>query len=94
MVAAGHSPSVRLFEAAACGTPIITDEWAGLDSFFDPDREILVTHSADETLGYLRELPETERTALAARARARVLGAHTADHRAAELESYLAEVRN
>jgi spore maturation protein CgeB len=94
MVAAGHSPSVRLFEAAACGTPIITDEWAGLDSFFDPGREILVTHSADETLSYLRELPEAERTALAARARARVLGAHTADHRAAELESYLAEVRN
>jgi spore maturation protein CgeB len=94
MVAAGHSASVRLFEAAACGTPIITDEWPGLESFFEPGREILVTHSADQTLGYLRELPETERRAVAERARARVLGAHTGHHRAAELESYLAELRN
>jgi spore maturation protein CgeB len=94
MVAAGHSPSVRLFEAAACGTPIITDAWTGLDEFFEPGTEILVTHSADETLMYLRDLPAGERMALAERARARVLASHTADHRALELERYLEEVCN
>ena len=94
MVNAGHSPSVRLFEAAACGTPIISDEWVGLDEFFEPGTEILVSRSADETLSYVRDLPESDRDALAARARARVLSAHTATRRAAELEQHLAESRS
>ena len=53
MVAAGWSPSVRLFEAAACGTPIISDRWAGLDSVLAPGREILLASSADEVLSVL-----------------------------------------
>jgi spore maturation protein CgeB len=93
MVAAGHSPSVRLFEAAACGTPIISDTWAGLEDFFEPRAEILVTQSADETLNYLRELPEPERATLAARARARVLAQHTAACRAVEFEQHLKEAQ-
>jgi spore maturation protein CgeB len=94
MVDAGYSPSVRLFEAAACGTPIISDEWTGLDHFFEPDREILVTHSADETLDYLRDLPESDRKVIASRARRRVLSAHTAAHRASELEEDLRDSRH
>jgi spore maturation protein CgeB len=93
MVDAGHSPSVRLFEAAACGTPIISDAWIGLDEFFEPDAEILVTRSADETLAYVRDLPEDARLALAERARARVLAQHTAAHRAAEFEQHLVDAR-
>jgi spore maturation protein CgeB len=93
MVDAGHSPSVRLFEAAACGTPILSDAWAGLDEFFEPDAEILVTRSADETLEYVRDLPEAARAAVAGRGRARVLAHHTAAHRAVEFEGYLAEAR-
>lgn len=92
MVAAGYSPSVRLFEAAACGTPIITDPWEGLDNFFEPGSEILVARSASDVLGYLRELSEEERRAIGERARERVLAGHTASHRAAELEGYLREV--
>lgn len=88
MVAAGYSPSVRLFEAAACGVPIISDWWSGLDSVFRVGEEILVAHDTDEVLGYLRDTPEGERRALAARARARVLAEHTAAHRALELEGY------
>ncbi len=42
MIAAGWSPSVRLFEAASCATPVISDKWAGIDSLFDPDREIIL----------------------------------------------------
>ncbi|HEX9443950.1 MAG TPA: glycosyltransferase, partial [Candidatus Binatia bacterium] len=56
MIEAGYSPSVRLFEAAACGLPIITDYWAGLEEFFKPGREILVADSPEEVLGYLAEI--------------------------------------
>ncbi|MDB6125613.1 MAG: glycosyltransferase, partial [Pedosphaera sp.] len=89
MVEAGYSPSVRLFEAAACGTPIISDDWEGLSTFFQPGREILVARSGAETLEYLREMPEVERQFIAERALARVLAEHTAGHRAATLESYV-----
>jgi spore maturation protein CgeB len=86
MVAAGHSPSVRLFEAAACGTPVISDPWPGLERFFAPGREILIARSTEEALGYLRGIAEAERRAIGARARARVLAEHTGAHRAATLE--------
>jgi spore maturation protein CgeB len=88
MIDAGWSPSVRLFEAAACAVPVISDRWPGIESFFAPGSEILLTGGARETLGYLRDLPDRERRATGRRARARVLAAHTAAHRAAELETY------
>ncbi|HSP79159.1 MAG TPA: glycosyltransferase, partial [Myxococcaceae bacterium] len=91
MVQAGYSPSVRLFEAAACGTPLISDVWPGLDTLFTPGEEILLSRSAEETLGYLREVSEAERRALGERARARVLAEHTAAHRAQVLEGYALE---
>jgi spore maturation protein CgeB len=89
MVRAGYSPSIRLFEAAACATPILSDYWQGLETFFAVGKEIVVVHAADETLHYLRELPEEERMAIGQRARTRVLAEHTAAHRAAELEAYI-----
>ncbi len=89
MIRAGYSPSVRLFEAAACGTPIISDWWEGLDEFFIPGEEILVSNSRDETLWYLLEMPEEGRRALGEAARKRVVSAHTAVHRAKELERYV-----
>jgi spore maturation protein CgeB len=91
MVAAGFSPSVRLFEAAACGTPIISDAWSGLETVFEPGREILLATSPDEVLRHLRDLKEARRRTIAAAARARVLSAHTAAHRALELEALVAE---
>jgi spore maturation protein CgeB len=92
MVEAGYSPSVRLFEAAACGTPIISDPWPGLETLFEPGREILVAASSDDTLRYLNEVSDAERVAIGGRARERVLGAHTAAHRAAELCGYASEL--
>jgi spore maturation protein CgeB len=86
MVAAGYSPSVRLFEAAACGTPIISDRWPGLDTFFRPGVEILLADSTRQALEYLREVPEPMRMRIGAQARERVLRAHTSAHRAAEFE--------
>lgn len=89
MRATGYSPSVRLFEAGACGVPIISDHWEGLDTFFAPGSEILVARSTEDVTAALVDLPETERAALGARARAAVLANHTAAHRVLELEGYL-----
>ena len=91
MVRAGYSPSVRLFEAAACATPIISDNWDGLERFFTPGAEILIAADWRETLAYLTGIDEATRTAIGRRARERVLGSHTSAHRAAQLESYVAE---
>jgi spore maturation protein CgeB len=88
MVAAGFSPSVRLFEAAACATPIISDEWPGLGTFFRIGEEILTARTSGQVLQYLQGIPEEERRALGERARLRVLREHTAAHRAEELEGY------
>jgi spore maturation protein CgeB len=94
MVAAGFSPSVRLFEAAACGTPIISDYWDGIEMLLQPGREILIARSSEDVLQWVRDLPETERRSLGQRARSRVLSEHTAAHRAAELEGYALELRS
>ena len=90
---AGYAPSVRLFEAAACATPVISDDWEGIDTFFTPGEEILISHTSMDTLTYLRELPETQRRAIGERARVRMLAEHTAAHRAKTLEDYVLEAR-
>jgi spore maturation protein CgeB len=92
MMAAGYSPSVRLFEAGACGTPIITDAWPGLETFFAPGREVLVAHSTAEMLRLLQETPRAAASAIGEAAREKILSRHTAAHRAEELERYLGEV--
>jgi spore maturation protein CgeB len=89
MIASGYSPSVRLFEAAACGTPIISDGWAGLGTIFDIGSEILVAGSSRDVVQWLVDMPEQQRRAVGARARQRVLSEHTAAHRAAELETHV-----
>jgi spore maturation protein CgeB len=92
MVEAGYSPSVRLFEAAACGVPIISDVWEGLETLFVPGAEILTAHRPDDVLRVLLDIPEPERRAIGERARRRVLAEHTSAHRAAELEGYVREL--
>src|SRR5690606_13880491 len=85
----GYSPSVRLFEAACCGTPIISDDWCGLDEVFRAGGEILIAHDGDEVLNYVTNMDEDERAAIGAAARSRVLASHTGEQRAAELEAYV-----
>jgi spore maturation protein CgeB len=92
MRAAGWSPSVRLFEAAACGVPIVSDVWPGLEEVLEPEREILFARDADDVLRHLRDTPERERRAVAGRARERVLAEHTAQRRCEQLEALVAEV--
>jgi spore maturation protein CgeB len=93
MIRAGYSPSVRLFEAAACGTPVISDYWKGLECFFEPDEEILIARKSADVLRYLTDLSESERRAIGRRAASRVLAQHTARHRAEQLEDYVQEAR-
>ena len=86
----GHSPSVRLFEAGACATPIISDPWPGLDTLFLTGHDILIAHTTQDVLDAL-DLPEDQRVAIARAGRARVLERHTAETRARELETFLSE---
>lgn len=92
MKAAGYSPSVRLFEAAACGVPIISDPWTGLDNFFRPGSEILVVEDRHDVVKCLRDLTAEQALEIGGSAHKRVLRHHTAAHRAAELETYLLEL--
>jgi spore maturation protein CgeB len=87
----GFSPSVRLFEAAACGAPIISDRWPGIETVFTPSSEILIAGSACEVLEILSGMSEDQRLGIAERARRRILRDHTPDHRARELETYYLE---
>src|SRR3546814_16726922 len=89
MVRTGYSPSVRLFEAAACGSPIISDPWAGLESLFMPEAAILIAENTDDALRALLDIPETRRLALAAGGRSRALAEQIPAGRAPEHETCL-----
>jgi spore maturation protein CgeB len=91
MRALGFSPSVRLFEAAACGVAMLSDQWPGLETVFAPHTEILVVSTARDVVDILRDMPDDNRRAIAERARRRVLRDHTPDHRARQLEGYYQE---
>jgi len=84
MAASGYCPSGRLFEAAACGTPVLSDSWPGLEQFFIPGEEILVAGSTADALAAL-DLPERKLIGIARAARERTLAQHTSTHRAQQL---------
>jgi spore maturation protein CgeB len=90
MVAAGYSPSVRLFEASACGAAILSDDWPGLPQFLTPGEEILLPSDAQETADILTELSDAQRLRIGERARERILAEHTSVHRAREFEKIVA----
>jgi spore maturation protein CgeB len=90
MVAAGYSPSVRLFEASACGAAILSDEWPGLAQFLTPGKEILLPRDANETADILSGLSDEQRTRIGRQARERILSEHTSEHRARQFEEIAA----
>jgi spore maturation protein CgeB len=90
MVQAGYSPSVRLFEAAGCGSAIISDDWNGLDSFFVPQEEILLARSSAEVVNYLADISPAEAHRIGSRAQERVLAEHSAARRALQFEEAIA----
>jgi spore maturation protein CgeB len=91
MIRAGFSPSVRLFEAAACGTPIISDIWDGIDTLLAPGREIVLARGPEDVLDVIGAWPEARRKAMGSAAQRRILAEHTAAHRAGTMERGLLE---
>lgn len=92
MAEMGYCPSGRLFEAAACGAPVLSDHWEGLDEFFRPGAEILVARNTGEAVAAL-ELDDAELRRVAWAARERTLDEHTSDVRAKDLENILEQAR-
>lgn len=92
MVAAGYSPSVRLFEASACGAAILSDHWPGLEEFLTPGEEILLPADEYEAAAILSGTTDEDRHRVGSRARARILAGHTSAHRAQEFEQIVERV--
>jgi spore maturation protein CgeB len=90
MAASGYCPSGRFFEAAACGTPILTDYWEGLDAFFDIERELHVVRSPEDVMACL-DMPLAELSEAAEQARQRTLDEHTGERRATEFLAHCNE---
>ncbi|HYD28083.1 bifunctional glycosyltransferase/UDP-glucuronate decarboxylase [Brevundimonas sp.] len=93
MVEAGFSPSIRLFEAAACAAPVISDVWPGLDQLFTPGDEIVLARSADDVVAALQS-PARDGRRMGLAARERILAAHTPAHRAETVEHELLAARS
>ena len=86
---AGYSPSVRLFEAAACGATIVSDNWEGIDTFLRPGREILLPKSSEDVVAYLKDMNRSEIRRIGRNAQERVLAEHTSEVRAIEFENHV-----
>jgi len=82
----GFCPSGRLFEAASCGVPMLSDTWEGLEIFFTPGEEILPVRSGEQVLAAL-SLSDQELARIASAARVRTLAHHTNERRVLELEA-------
>ncbi|AUM75112.1 CgeB family protein [Paracoccus jeotgali] len=85
----GWSPSVRLFEAGACATPIISDDWRGLNELFPDGEAIVIAQDTQDVVAVLTGLTDPARRALGENARRRVLAGHTGRARARELARVL-----
>jgi spore maturation protein CgeB len=92
MVAAGYSPSVRLFEASACGAAILSDDWAGLDEFLTPGEQILLPRDEHDVADILLHLSDEQRLRIGNEARDRILSSHTSHHRAVEFEGIISDI--
>ncbi|HUF75945.1 MAG TPA: glycosyltransferase [Longimicrobiales bacterium] len=88
------SPCVGLYEAAACGVPVISAPWDGMDYFFRPGAEILVAETSDDVLRIVHDTDASEARMIGQRARRRVLSRDTAEHRVSQLEQHLRDARS
>src|SRR5947209_17397773 len=87
MAATGYSPPTRVFEAAGCGSCIITDAWPGIEAFLTPGEEVLVARTPQDIVHHLRATTAEQAHAIGAAARQRALRYHTYPARAAELDA-------
>jgi spore maturation protein CgeB len=92
MILAGYSPSVRIFEASACGCAILSDRWNGIEEFLTPGQEILLVNEAKDVIAVLEDISEEQRIRIGRQARERILSQHTSAHRVAQLEQLISEL--
>lgn len=92
MLRCGYAPSVRLFEAGACGTPVISDNWPGIEEFFTVGEDMLVAETSKDVLQHLN-MAEDERRELGKKLQENILASHTSTHRAFEIELYWQELQ-
>jgi len=90
MVKSRFSPSVRLFEAAACAVPIISDRWEGIHEMFEPGKEILLADNHQDVMDYL-QMDQAERTRIGIAGHERIMENHTSHCRARQLLDYVNE---
>ena len=93
MAGVGFSPPTRVFEAAGAGACLITDHWTGIETFFEPGREILVAASAEEVVHYLRNIREAEAGKIGDNMRGRALQDHTYRLRARQFHEIVENAR-
>ncbi len=93
MARTGYSPATRVFEAAGAGACIITDAWEGIEQFLEPGSEVLVARDGREVAEIAGTLTSETATAIGRQARERVLRNHTYEHRAAEVDELLRQLR-
>ena len=80
-------PTIRVFEALACGIPLVCAPWQDCEGLFTPGEDFLMARDGDEMRRLFAALvADAElREALAQRGRATVEARHGCSHRAAEL---------
>lgn len=89
MASVGFSPPTRVFEAAGAGACVITDVWRGVETFFEPGKEILPASSAEEIVHLLTTRDKQQSAQVGAAMRARALRDHTYALRAREVDAIL-----
>lgn len=89
----GFSPPTRVFEAAGAGACLITDDWAGIELFLEPEREVIVARSGADVAERLGQLGPHEAKQIGLAAQRRILAQHTYSHRAAQVEALLDATR-
>ena len=87
-------PTIRVFEALACGIPLVSAPWADSEGLFRADRDFLFAHNGGEMKQHLRALLHEPALAdaLAASGRETILARHTCAHRIDELQTVLQEI--
>lgn len=94
MARVGFSPATRVFEAAGSAACLITDKWEGIELFLEPGRECLVASNGEEVADHLRSLSSERAREIGQAALRRVLTEHTYDHRGAQVEDLLLNVKS
>jgi spore maturation protein CgeB len=92
MITAGYSPSVRLFEASACGAAILSDNWEGLGEFLSPGEQVLLPRDEHDVTDILLHLSDAERRKIGDSARERIFADHTSMHRASQFEDIVSSI--